>query len=164
MVLKARWVPDDLVNGFVLGGALLIFGVAEGFIGDAGLLAVTLAGAFVGFSKPKELRQLRAFKGEVVDLLIGLLFLLLTARLSFEDFSAFGWEGVAVVGLVLFLVRPLNIWVSSWSLEISWRERIFLSWVAPRGIVAASMAALFTWLCNLKGMLMRLFCKRLLTL
>ncbi len=142
-VFRRKWVPESLVNAFSLGAAVLIFGVTESLISEAGLLSVTLAGLIVGWHRPVELRQIRKFKGELTDLLIGLLFLLLTARLRFEQFHDFGWRGVALVVCVIAVVRPLNIWLSTLGSGLAWRERLFLAWVAPRGIVAASMASLF---------------------
>ena len=141
--LRRRWVPANLLNAFVLGAAIFIFGLTETIRAEAGLLAVTLAGFIVGWKQPDDLRQIRAFKADITELLIGLLFILLAARLELAQFSAFGWTGALSVLLVLVVVRPLNVLASTWGTDLSWRERVFLSWVAPRGIVAASMASLF---------------------
>ena len=144
LALRLRWVPDSMVNGFALASALFIFGLTELIKPEAGLLAVTLAGLIIGIKKPKQLKQLKAFKAEVVDLLIGLLFVLLVARLEWSAFVSFFQKGGLWVLLsILLFVRPLSVVVSSWGTAINLRERVLLSWVAPRGIVAASMASLF---------------------
>ena len=142
-LMRARVVPEDLMNAFALGCAVLIFGVTGALFSEAGLLSVTVAGFVVGMKQPAELRQIRQFKAEMTDLLIGLLFILLAARLRFEQFQDLGARGVLLIGAV-FAVRALNVLVSSWGLGLGWREKVFLGWVAPRGIVAASMASLFT--------------------
>lgn len=143
LCLRKRWIPSNLLNAFILASAILIFGLTEAIKPEAGLLAVTLAGFIVGWRRPDDLRQIRAFKADITELLIGLLFILLSARLEFGQFIAFGWPGALAVALVLVVVRPLNVLASTWGTDLSWRERVFLSWVAPRGIVAASMASLF---------------------
>lgn len=142
-VFKKRIVPLNLLNAFVLAAATLVYGVTECVISEAGLLSVTVAGLVVGWFRPVELKHIQEFKAEITDLLIGMLFLLLAPRLRFEQFAEFGAQGAALVGCVIFLVRPLNIWVSTRGSGLSVREKLFLSWVAPRGIVAASVASLF---------------------
>lgn len=143
-VMKKNWVPDNIVNTFALASAMLIFGATEIIKPEAGLLSVTVAGLIVGIKKPRQLREIQAFKAEIVDLLIGMLFLLLVARLELQQFIDFfkmggGW----VLFSVILLIRPISIAVSSWGTTLNVREKALLSWVAPRGVVAASMASLF---------------------
>ncbi len=142
-VLRKRLVPANLLNAFILSAAILIFGLTEAIRGEAGLLAVTLAGFIVGWKKPDDIKQIQAFKADITELLIGLLFILLAARLEIDQFVAFGWAGALTVLLVLVVVRPLNVLASTWGTDLNLRERVFLAWIAPRGIVAASMASLF---------------------
>ncbi len=137
-------VPDNIVNAFALASAILIFGLTELIRPEAGLLAVTVAGLIVGLKKPRQLREIKAFKAEIVDLLIGLLFLLLVSRLrivQFENFFDIG-GGWVLLSVILF-VRPLSVIASAWDTPLKIRERVLLSYVAPRGVVAASMASLF---------------------
>ncbi|CAA6678220.1 MULTISPECIES: cation:proton antiporter [unclassified Lentimonas] len=150
--MKHGWVPDNIVNAFALASAMLIFGLTELIKPEAGLLSVTIAGLIVGLNKPRQLREVKAFKAEIVDLLIGLLFLLLVARLEIKQFVDFftiggGW----VLFSVILLIRPISIAVSSWGTALKLREKALLSWVAPRGVVAASMASLFALSLQSKG-------------
>ena len=143
-MMKKNWVPDNIVNAFALASAMLIFGATELIKPEAGLLSVTIAGMIVGIKKPRQLREIKAFKAEIVDLLIGMLFLLLVARLELQQFIDFfkmggGW----VLFSVILIIRPLSIAASSWGTPLNLREKALLSWVAPRGVVAASMASLF---------------------
>jgi NhaP-type Na+/H+ or K+/H+ antiporter/mannitol/fructose-specific phosphotransferase system IIA component (Ntr-type) len=141
--VKGQLAPEHMINVFTLAGAILVFGLAELFASESGLLAVTVAGFVVGLKQPAELKQIQQFKSELTELAIGMLFVLLAARLEFSQFAQFGLAGVASVAVVMFVVRPLNVLVSSAGFDLSWREKAFLSWMAPRGIVAASMASLF---------------------
>ncbi|MEM9445368.1 MAG: cation:proton antiporter [Verrucomicrobiota bacterium] len=141
--LKKKWIPESMHNVFILGSAVFVFGITERIIEEGGLLAVTVAGFWVGWRHPVDLKQIKQFKAEITDLLIAVLFVLLVARLELEDFQRFGWAGVILLILVMFVVRPLNIFVSTWGSDLKTKEKLFLSWIAPRGIVAASMASLF---------------------
>lgn len=142
--LHHGWVPGNIVNAFALAGAMLVFGVTELIKPEAGLLSVTIAGLIVGLKKPRQLRELKAFKAEIVDLLIGLLFLLLVARLELADFTQFFASGGGWILLfVIFVIRPFSVLVSSLGTNLSLKEKALLSWIAPRGVVAASMASLF---------------------
>lgn len=137
-----RWVPEDLLNMFVLAGAVLTFGAAEAIRPEAGLLSVTVAGFVVGLTKGAEIERVHRFKEELTHLLIALVFMLLAARLSMDQVRSFGWPGAFAVLSVILLVRPLSIAVCTHGQPLDMRERIFLSWIAPRGVVAASMASL----------------------
>lgn len=148
--IKRKLVPDELLNIFVLSMAILVFGLAEIVRREAGLLSVTAAGFIIGLTRTVSVKQIRAFKEELTNLLIGTLFILLAARLSFEQFRDFGVEGLVVVAVVMFVIRPLSILLCSAGLDLSSREKLFLGWVAPRGIVAASMASLIAL--SLEGM------------
>lgn len=141
--VRREMVPEDAVNVFALGTAVLVFAVAEAVVSEAGLLATAVAGFVFGVFGPTELRQVRRFKSEMTDLLIGMLFILLAARLSFDQFRAFGVAGFVVVAIVILVIRPLSVLACSTGLDLSMREKAFLGWIAPRGIVAASMASLF---------------------
>jgi NhaP-type Na+/H+ or K+/H+ antiporter/mannitol/fructose-specific phosphotransferase system IIA component (Ntr-type) len=142
LALKADAVPEDMLNMFVLACAVLCFGLAEAVLPETGLLAVTVAGFLLGLSQTVEISRVRAFKEELTSLLIGLVFMLLAARLDLAQVQTFGWAGAITVGLVIFLVRPLSVAACTARTPLDWRERALLSWVAPRGVVAASMASL----------------------
>lgn len=143
-LMRKNWVPDNIVNAFALASAVLIFGATELIKPEAGLLSVTIAGLIVAIKKPRQLREIKAFKAEIVDLLIGMLFLLLVARLQLEQFVDFFQQGGGwVLFSVILIIRPLSVAAASWGTQLNLREKALLSWVAPRGVVAASMASLF---------------------
>ena len=149
--IRSRWIPDEMPNVAALGGAVLVFGAAELLFSESGLLAVTVAGLTLGLRQPADLHRIRAFKAEITDLLIGTLFILLSASLDPLRFAAIGLPGLAAVAVVMVVVRPLSVQLCALGLDMNWRERLFLSWVAPRGIVAASMASLFAYDLQARG-------------
>src|SRR3546814_8274893 len=77
-------------------------------------------------------------------MLLSALFIILAARMRFDDLLMLGWKGPAVLAIMLLVARPLKIMFSTWGSDLSWRECSLLAWIAPRGIVAAAVAALFT--------------------
>ncbi|MBI1293298.1 hypothetical protein GC173_19000 [bacterium] len=142
-MLRRRWIPDDSLNIFAISVAVLTFVFDDWLVPESGLLGVTVAGLILGWRRPGPLQEIKEFKAEITDLLVGTLFILLAAQLDFKDFAKFGWSGLLLVLGVVFLVRPISIMLCTLGTPMGIRERIFLSYVAPRGIVAASMASLF---------------------
>jgi len=91
---------------------------------------------------PEE-RLIRQFNEQLGILANSVLFILLAADLSIANIFALGWGSVLTVLALMLVVRPINILLSTWNRGFSWKQQFFLSWIAPRGIVAASMASLF---------------------
>ena len=144
LCMDRKFIPDTLINAFALASAMFIFGLTELIKPEAGLLSVTIAGIVVGLKKPHRLKEIKAFKAEIVDLLIGMLFIILVARLDLEQFYNFFTNGgIWVLIAVILIIRPLSVFVSGFKTQISFKEKLLLSWIAPRGVVAASMASLF---------------------
>jgi len=142
MVLRVRrLVPEGLENGFVLAAVLLLFQGCDLLVTESGILAVTVAGVVVGNLRSSVDRDLREFKDQLTVLLIGLLFVLLGADVRIAEVVALGREGLWVVALLVLVVRPLGVWLCTAGSELTVRERMFVSWIAPRGIVAAAVAS-----------------------
>jgi NhaP-type Na+/H+ or K+/H+ antiporter/mannitol/fructose-specific phosphotransferase system IIA component (Ntr-type) len=142
LLLRRRVIPEGMTSVSVLAGAVLIFGISELILIQSGLLAAIVGGLVVGAGKNDELKQVKQFKSEISELMIGMLFILLASRLKLSQFESFGTRGFVAVAVVLFVIRPLNILLCTAGSDLGWRDKVFLSWMAPRGIVAASMASL----------------------
>jgi hypothetical protein len=136
-------VPDGLENVFTLSLVLALFQASDFFVAESGIMAAAAAGMVVGNVRTRVQRDLLEFKEQLTVMFIGMLFVLLAADVRVEEVRALGWPGLATVALLMFLVRPLNILVSTFGSDLGFRERAFLSWLAPRGIVAAAVASLF---------------------
>lgn len=141
-VLRRGLIPADHANIFVLSAAVLIFAVCDSILTESGILAVIVAGLVLGVRKVPQLKQLKRFKLELTELAIGILFILLSARLELQRFLDYGQELLVMLAVVMLLLRPIGVLLSTYGAGFSVRERAFLSWLAPRGIVAASMASL----------------------
>jgi len=138
----SRLLPEGLENVSVLSAVLLLYAGAEALLSQSGVLAVTVAGVVVGNTRTPIERDLREFKDQLTVMLIGLLFVLLAADVRYEQVVALGWPGMGVVATLIFLVRPLGVWLCTLGSELDRGERLFIAWVAPRGIVAAAIASL----------------------
>lgn len=143
-MLKRRWIPEDQSNIFVFGAALFLFGISDMILHEAGILTVVITGLVLGIQRPEQLKDIQQFKSELTEIAIAILFILLAANLELKYFYALGWKGVILMCILIVIIRPLGIFLSALGSDLTLREKLFLSWVAPRGVVAGSMASLFT--------------------
>jgi len=145
LILKqARFLSEDLKNLVVLAGVWGLFGLAQVLRNESGLMTAVAAGVILRAASLPEERLLRRFKGQLSTLAVSVLFILLAADLSLASIAALGWGGPLTVLALMVVVRPINVWISTWNSDLNWRQKAFLSWIAPRGIVAASVASLFS--------------------
>ncbi len=137
-----RAVPEGLENLVALGAALVAFELCESVLTDSGILAVTVGGVVVGNMEKRVASELGEFQEHLTIGLIGLLFILLAADVRLDDVMALGSAGLWTVGVLALVVRPVGVFLSTWGEGFTLRERAFLSWVGPRGVVAAAIASL----------------------
>ncbi len=136
-----RLVGDELKNLVVLASVLALFALADWLAPESGLAAVVIAGMTVRRESIPQEHLLRRFKSELSVLFISLLFILLSAHLPLETLAAVGWAGVWTVLLLMLVVRPINVLVSTFNTDLSWRERLFIMSICPRGVVAISITS-----------------------
>lgn len=150
VVKYASFISEDLKNLVVLAGVWGLFGLAQGTMSESGLMAMVIAGMVLRASSLPEERLLRRFKGQLTVLCVSVLFILLAADLSIASVFALGWGSVFTVLTLMIVVRPLSIGLCTWRSDLNWRQKAFLAWIAPRGIVSASVASLFALLLTQK--------------
>ncbi len=127
-----------------LGFIFLVYGICEYFLPESGLPASVAAGFIVGKREVIDKERLDNLIGELAQLAITVLFPLLAADVSWGELSPLGWGGVICVFMLMVIVRPLSIWIATMGKELNLKEKIFLAWLAPRGIVTAAVASLFS--------------------
>ncbi|MDZ7958393.1 MAG: cation:proton antiporter [Aulosira sp. DedQUE10] len=140
---RAKFLSFELKNLVVLAILWGLFTLAQTIRSESGVMTTVVAGAVFANSSVPEERFLRHFKGQLTILSVSVLFILLAADLSIASVFALGWGSLFTVLVLMFVVRPINILLCTWNSDLNWRQKLFLSWVAPRGIVAASVASLF---------------------
>ena len=143
-LLRRRFVPDYLTNLVALALVFSVYALSNLLSPESGLLATTVMGMLMANLRAPNIGEILTFKEDLSLLFISLLFIVLAANIDLGAFvAALTWQSLALVGVIMFVVRPLNIFVSTIGSPLSWREKLFLSWIAPRGIVAASVTSLF---------------------
>lgn len=143
LVLRRYWVPDHLQMAVALMTVVGVFVLSNQIQHESGLLATTVMGITLANQKSTSIRHLVEFKENLGILLLSSLFILLAARLELRVLTAVGLESLLFLVALILIVRPLTVWVSTLRTPLKWRERLFLIWMAPRGIVAASVASVF---------------------
>lgn len=143
-----RRLQPDQASGLPLqlslGMLFLMYGVSEWLLPESALPASVAAGVVVGRRPAPYTADLDGLIQELAQLAITMLFPLLAADVSWAELSPLGWGGVSCVLVLMLLVRPLAVGVATTGLPLVWRQRLFLGWLAPRGIVTASVASLFS--------------------
>ncbi len=142
--INKKLIPHYLLNVVSLSTVLLVFVESELFAHESGLLAVVVMGMVLGNSKLKNIKELLYFKESLSVLLISILFILLSASINIEDLMLlYTWKTIALFAIVVFVIRPLAVFASTYKSRLKLNEKLFISWVGPRGIVAAGIASLF---------------------
>ncbi|NJW55450.1 cation:proton antiporter domain-containing protein, partial [Salinimicrobium oceani] len=112
-----------------------VFVLADIFAHESGLLAVVVMGMVMGNQKLPNIKELLYFKESLSVLLISILFILLAANIEYSELMLiYNWKALLLFGAVMLIVRPLGVFLSSINSGLKWNEKIFISWVGPRGI------------------------------
>ncbi|HLV00024.1 MAG TPA: sodium:proton antiporter [Acidobacteriota bacterium] len=144
LLMRQFWIPDYLENSVVLMIVVSGFALSNQLQDESGLLAVTVMGITLANQNFVSVRHIAEFKENLQLLLLGVLFILLSARLEIEDLHQLPVTGTLAFFAVMVLIgRPLGVWLSTLGSSLSWQERLFIGWMAPRGIVAAAVSAIF---------------------
>ncbi len=144
IAIKKKLIPHYLLNVFSLATVLGVFVLSDAFAHESGLLAVVVMGMVVGNIGLPNIKELLYFKESLSILLISILFILLSANINISDLLAiYNWKTLLLFAAVVFLVRPIGVFLSTTSSTLKTNEKLFISWVGPRGIVAAGIASLF---------------------
>lgn len=142
-MLKKHLVPSYLVNVISLAMVMFCFTGADMISKESGLLAVTIMGMILANLKIPEISEILNFKESLTVLLISILFIILSADIDIAQLQLLGWNSALIFGLVVLVLRPLTVFLSSINTNLSIKEKIFISWIGPRGIVAAAIASIF---------------------
>ncbi|MBE0423628.1 MAG: cation:proton antiporter [Lutibacter sp.] len=150
--IKKKLIPHYLLNVASLAIVLAVFVLSDIFAHESGLLTVVIMGMVLGNLKVEGLKEILYFKESISILLISILFILLSANINISDMLLlYRWETLALFGIVVFVLRPIGVFLSSTNSGLSFNEKLFISWVGPRGIVAAGIASLFGLKLSMQG-------------
>ncbi len=143
LLKQDKFLSQELRNLVVLASVWGLFSLAQVLRSESGLVVAVVMGIVLKASNLPSESLLRQFNEQLSILANSVLFILLAADLSIASVFALGWGSVLTVLVLMVIVRPIDILISTWNQGLKWQQQLFLSWVAPRGIVAASLASLF---------------------
>jgi len=152
VAIRRFWVPDHLLT---LIAAMVVIGVFAGsnlLQHESGLMAVTVMGIALANQRFVDIRHILAFKENLRVFLLSTVFVLLSARLQLGDLKSVGLGTVAFIVVLILVVRPASVFASTLGSGLAWRERAFLAWMAPRGIVAAAVTSVFALALEERGL------------
>ncbi|WP_017463317.1 cation:proton antiporter [Dyella ginsengisoli] len=151
-LLRRQMIPEYLQNFGTLAAVLLTFSLSNALAHESGLLAVTIMGVALGNMRNLHVDDILDFKEHLTTLLVSSLFILLAARLPWPLPSGTLMAGIGILLVSQVLIRPLSVLIATAGSSLAWRERALIAWVAPRGIVAAAVSALFALRLDALGM------------
>ena len=144
VALRHHLIPDFLQNPFILGTVVAAFVGSNLIQKESGLLTVTVMGAVLANQHTVSLRHIVEFKENLRVLLISSVFILLAARIDLGALAEIGWNAAIFIGLLALLVRPLSVFSATLPFKaLGHRDRLLISWLAPRGVVAAAVTSIF---------------------
>lgn len=142
-LLSKNLIPEYLQNIATLSLVLISFTASNAIEHESGLIAVTVMGMWLANKSDVDIHPILNFKEHLSLLLISMLFILLAARIDLDQLMNLFWPALGLLLVLQFVARPAKILVSTLGLDVSWAERGLLAWIAPRGIVAAAISAIF---------------------
>ncbi|MEE9394881.1 MAG: sodium:proton antiporter [Planctomycetota bacterium] len=143
VLMRRYWMPDYLQIPVILASVVGLFALSEELQHESGFLTVTAMGALLGNQKQVAIGHIVEFKENLRVLLIASLFIILSARLDLGLMAALGWPVLAFIAVLIVIVRPLSVMISTRGSALSTQEKAFVSLVAPRGVVAAAVSSVF---------------------
>jgi len=144
-------VSDGLENVFILSWVFALFQISNTVSPESGIAAVTFAGMVLGNSKTYIHRELLEFKEQLTVLMIGMLFVILAADVRLAEIQSLGMMGLFTVLVLMFIIRPVSVFISTSDGSLNLKQKTLISWIAPRGIVAAAVASFFAFELNNHG-------------
>ncbi len=144
-LIKRELIPHYLLNVFTLAWVLGVFILSEILAKESGLLAMVVMGTAIGNMDVPRLKEILSFKESLSVLLISILFIILAANINMEDLNLVirDYRSFVLLAFVAFILRPIGVFICTRDSELNFSEKSFISWVGPRGIVAAGVASLF---------------------
>ena len=140
---RKYWIPDYLHGVVFLAVASVTFGISNLIQEESGLLTVTVLGILLVNQKEVSIHHIIEFKEHLGVFLISSLFIVLGSNFDLAQIPEVGWQGLGFLAVMIIIVRPASVFISTIKSDLSFREKIFLSFLAPRGIVAAAVASVF---------------------
>lgn len=141
--LDRGWIHENLKSPVILASVLVVFAICDLLHHEMGLMGVTVMGLVLANIENHSVEDIRHFKEQISMLLVSTLFIVLAANLRADTLSELVGSRILLIAAILFVIRPIVAMVALAGTEIPFRERLFIGWIGPRGVVAAAVAAAF---------------------
>ena len=152
LIIKKEWIPYYLLNVTMLAMVMAVFVFSDTLAHESGLLTVVVMGTVLGNLDVPNFREVILFKESISILLVSILFIILSAHIDMESiYLVLNWPCLLLFGIVILVLRPMAVFLSTRHSELTFNEKLFISWIGPRGIVAAGIASLFGFKLMEKG-------------
>ena len=143
-LLKRDLIPHFLINVISLGFVIFAFAGADSIQPESGLLSVTVMGILLANIKTPNIDKILDFKESLTVILISVLFIILSAKIDLEQLQKLEINSIYIFLIIVFILRPIAVWISAFNSNLNWKEKAFIAWIGPKGIVAAAVASLFS--------------------
>ncbi|WP_291728484.1 cation:proton antiporter [Bernardetia sp.] len=144
-LIMRELIPKYLQNIVLLGLVIAAFALSNSIQHESGLLAVTIMGMALVNMKTSNLKEIISFNEDLVIILISFLFVLLSSRIDVVDIElVLTIKSFILFAVVVFVLRPLSVFLSTWGTNLTLKEKLFISYISPRGIVTAAVASIFS--------------------
>ena len=140
---RGMLISKQTAKMVTLTSVFACFVLSELLGNESGILSLAVFGIIIGTSEFPYKETIKEFEGDLVTVMISLLFILLAAMIKFEYIIGIGGRGIALVLLMIFLIRPISVFASMWNSKFRTNEKLFISFVGPRGVVPTSIATYF---------------------
>ncbi len=142
--IRKNLVPKFLMNIFTLAMVITVFVLSNFLAEESGLIAVVVMGMMIGNMDLPNFEEMHYFKESLSVLLVSILFILLAANIDVEQLQLiYSWQALILFAILVFVIRPLGVFLSGINSPLTFKEKLFITWVGPRGIVAAGVSSLF---------------------
>ena len=152
VLIRKYWIPDYLQETVTLATVVAAFLISDLIQKESGLVAATLMGIMLDNQKLVAVKHIAEFKENLRILIISSLFIILAAQIDIESIKQLSFNSITFLLVLIFLARPLSVFISTYRSGLKLNEKIFLSWMAPRGIVAAAISSIFALELSKAGM------------
>ena len=143
-LMAEHLLPDFLESMFFLALVGVAFAGSNYLQHESGLVTVTVLGIALANQKKVSVRHILEFKENLRVLIISLLFLMLSGRIGLDEIQAVWQKGLFFLAALILVVRPSSIFLGNLGTKsTTFKEQLFLSLLAPRGIVAAAVTSVF---------------------
>jgi len=142
-LFKRGYFPEFLKGPTLLTVIIVAYALGNMVQHEGGLITVTVIGMTLANSRLPSIDEVRRFKEYITLLLVSLLFIVLTATLTVDDLAALTWQAIAFIVVLMLVVRPLTVFAASFDTRLTFNEKAFVGWIAPRGVVCVAISGLF---------------------